>query len=170
VNPKIFIPLIFIFLGIGYLGYNVFLASQTIPEIQYGQDKCDNCGMVISEKKYSAIAYSINEERWVKFDDIGGLFIYIVKHDGKEKFKDIYVFDFNTGERVSAYDAYYVKGHPDKIWTPMSSGIIVFKSLADAESYASNVDGMVMTFEELYTWVYNNPEKVFQGMDMNMKM
>ena len=170
VNLKFFIPLIFIFLGLGFVAYNVFLASQTIPEIVYGQDKCDNCGMIISEKKYSAIAYSIGEERWVKFDDLGGLFMYMVKHGGREKFRDIYVFDFNTGERISALDAYFVKGHPDKVWTPMSSGIVAFKSLSDAESYASQVDGMVMSFQELYTWVYNNPDMVFQGMDMKMKM
>ncbi len=169
-NLKLFIPLIFIILGIGFIAYNMFLAGQGVPEIVYGQDKCDNCGMVISERKYSALAYYVGEGRWVKFDDIGGLFVYMVKNGGKENFKDWYVFDFNTGERISASEAYYVKGHPDKVWTPMSSGIVAFKSESDAREFANQVDGMVMTFEELYTWVYNNPDKVFQGMDMGMKM
>lgn len=163
-NLKFLIPLFLIFLGIGYIAYNIYIASHSIPQIVYGQDRCDNCGMVISEKSYSAIAYSIGEGRWVKFDDIGCLFIYMVNHGGKDNFRDVYVFDFNTGEMISAEEAYYVRAPIDNVWTPMSSGIVAFKSLSDAESFASQVNGLLMSYQDLYLWIYNNPDKVFQGI------
>lgn len=166
--PKFFIPIFFIVLGIGFLFYYIYTVTPEIPEISYGQDRCDYCGMIISEKKYSALAYSLNEERWVFFDDIGGLFLYVVENGGKDLFRYIYVFDFHSGERISAYEAYFVRGAPDDIWTPMSSGIIAFRSGSDAESFAMQVDGLVYTFEELYTWVYNNKNMVFQDMKMDL--
>ncbi len=165
-NLKLIIPLIFIILGVGYLAYVIYSSSQYAPEIIYGQERCDNCGMIISEKKFSAIAYAINEGRWVKFDDIGGLFIYMVKNGGREAFKDIYVFDFISGEQIKATEAYFVRGDSEKIWTPMSSGIIAFKSLDDARKYAEQFDAEVFTFDELYTMVYNRPDMVFQNMVM----
>ena len=165
-NLKFFLPILLILLALGFIGYNIFLASQSIPEIQYGQDKCDYCGMIISEKKYSSIAYSVSEERWVKFDDLGGLFLYMVKHGGKENFRDVYVFDYYTEERINAIEAFFVKGNPEKIWTPMSSGIVAFKNQADAMEFASQYDADVMSFNELYIWVYNNQDKVFGNMNM----
>ncbi|HIE36602.1 TPA: hypothetical protein EYP83_00415 [Candidatus Geothermarchaeota archaeon] len=167
-SQKLFIPMFFIVLGIALTLYYIYVSTPSIPEIKYGEDRCDYCGMVISEKKFSALAYSLDEERWVLFDDIGGLFLYIIENGGRNRFKDIYVYDYNSEERISAYDAYFVRGDPDKIWTPMSSGIVAFESRVEAESFAEQVDGKIYTFDELYNWVYNNMDKVFQGMKMEV--
>lgn len=45
------------------------------PEIQLGVDKCDMCGMIISEKNYAGLYYSTKEKRWKKFDDIRNNFV-----------------------------------------------------------------------------------------------
>ncbi|GEM_PF-597560 len=167
-NLKYLIPPLFILIASFYIGYIVITRSRVVPEIRYGVDRCDNCGMVISEKRFSALAYYKTENRWVKFDDLGGLFLYIVKHGGLENFQDIYVFDYNTGERINGESAYYMKADPERVWTPMSSGIVAFKDETAAKKFAEKIDGTLYDFHELYIWVYNNPDKVFQMSNMNM--
>ena len=45
------------------------------PEIHYGEDVCDACGMLISEAKFAAA--SVDQDGTAhKFDDIGDLLDY----------------------------------------------------------------------------------------------
>jgi len=116
------------------------------PEIQFGMDKCDMCGMIISEKRYAGFYYSTSEKRWKKFDDVGCLAMEAKKEkDVKEG--TVYVFDYETEELIKAEEAYYVLSQ--NIWTPMNTGVLAFKSKEMAEKVASEKGGKVMTFDEL---------------------
>ncbi len=116
------------------------------PEIQLGVDKCDMCGMIISEKNYAGLYYSTAEKRWKKFDDLGCL-VMEAKKEGDAKPGTIYVFDYETEELIKAEKAYYVVS--SEIWTPMNTGIVAFKSKEKAEETAKKHRGKVMSFEEL---------------------
>jgi len=138
------IPLILLVLFVSSMLFGC--SEEKPPEIQLGVDKCDMCGMIISEKEYAGIYYSISEKRWKKFDDIGCL-VMEAKKEGDVKSGTVYVFDYETGELIKADKAYYVLSQD--IWTPMNTGIIAFKSKEKAEEIASKSRGKVMTFDEL---------------------
>ena len=116
------------------------------PEIQLGTDKCDMCGMIISEKRYAGVYYSTSEKIWKKFDDIGCL-IMEMRKKGDAKSGSVYVFDYESEELIKADKAYYVVSKD--VWTPMNTGIVAFKSKEKAEKFAGEHEGRVVSFSEL---------------------
>jgi len=161
---RIVIPILFILalLVIGLYAYNLLIGGESIPEIYLDQDRCAQCGMVISQAEYAALAYRIDTGEWVKFDDIGCLLKYMIENGGTSNFRDIYVADYNTAELIDALDAFYVRASADEVYTPMSSGIVAFSSLDDAEAFSSRYGGEIYTFQELYSWASSNPDMIYQ--------
>jgi len=131
---RIVIPILFILalLVIGLYAYNLLIGGESIPEIYLDQDRCAQCGMVISQAEYAALAYRIDTGEWVKFDDIGCLLKYMIENGGTSNFRDIYVADYNTAE------------------------------LDDAEAFSSRYGGEIYTFQELYSWASSNPDMIYQ--------
>ena len=123
-----------------------FGCGEKVPKIQLGSDRCDFCGMIISDVKYAGIYYSTVEKRWKKFDDVGCM-IMESRKKGDAKEGTMYVFDYETGERIEAKKAYYVVS-PD-IWTPMNTGIVAFKDRDRAQKLADKYSVKVMTFDEV---------------------
>ncbi len=115
------------------------------PEIVYGQDMCDECGMLISEPKFAA-ALVLEDGTPVKFDDLGELLHYQSRHPDAEV-KAWFVHDYHTEAWVNAEAAYFVV--VEGFATPMGFGIAAFEAQADAEAFAEEQGGRVMTFAEL---------------------
>ncbi len=161
---KYLIPFLFILalIVIGLYMSNVFIGGESIPKIYLDQDRCDQCGMVISRAEYAALAYSIDIGEWMKFDDIGCLLRYMIENGGTSNFREIYVTDYNSGEMIRAVDAFFVRASADNVYTPMSSGIVAFKSLEDAEAFANSYGGETYNFQELYSWAASNPDDIYQ--------
>lgn len=169
-NPKVskkvkIISLSIIFLAIlltaTFLIIGLLSTPPRKPVIHYGSDKCDYCGMVIVDRQYSAAYYYITEERWRKFDDIGCMFLQLLK-DGEGKVSDIYVADYIKGELIDGYKAYYVHASIKEVPTPMSTGIVAFEDRSAAETFSHKHEGQIFTFHELLNWVKTHPDKVFQ--------
>ena len=161
---KYIIPILFILalIVIGLYLSNLFIGGESIPKIYLDQDRCAQCGMVISRAEYAALAYRIDTGEWVKFDDIGCLLKYMIENGGTSNFRDIYVADYNSGELIEAVDAFYVRASADDVYTPMSSGIVAFKTLDDAEAFSNRYGGSIYTFQELYSWAASNPGEIYQ--------
>jgi len=119
------------------------------PEIIYGQDLCDNCGMIISEAKYAAATLLV-EGGSHKFDDISDMVIYHLDHPN-EVVKAWFVHDYNSEAWIRGETATYVRGD---INTPMGGGIVAFENKAEAESVAAEVNGKVMNFDEMRVEVH----------------
>ncbi len=115
------------------------------PEIVYGQDMCDECGMLISEPQFAA-ALILDDGTPVRFDDLGELFYFESRHPDFEV-KTWFVHDYNTEAWVNAEAAYFVV--VEGFATPMGFGIAAFEAQADAEAFAEEQGGVLMTFEEL---------------------
>ena len=124
-------------------------SSPEPPEIRYGEDICDGCSMIISDARFAeAYAHEVSPERYESkaFDDIGGMLLHAQKH-ADDAVAEWYVHDYGSEEWVDAKQATFVMS--DDLHTPMGYGIIAYADATAAESTAAEVNGMVMTWDEL---------------------
>jgi len=115
------------------------------PEIAYGQDVCERCGMIISEDKFAAAYWTAGgQER--RFDDIGGMIAYDTENS--EDVASYWVHDFGTGEWMRAEEATYVLD--SNLMTPMGFGIAAFADKEQARALANGQENvMIMPFAAL---------------------
>lgn len=119
------------------------------PTIYYGEDVCDQCGMVISDERFAAasvveVAPGQTEAR--VFDDVGDLFLYHEEH-ADETVLARYVHDYNTQAWLAAEDAFYVAS--DAIHSPMVHGVAAFATRKDAGKMAADVGGETLDYAGL---------------------
>jgi len=122
--------------------------SETIPnsppKITLGQDPCDNCFMIINEKKFAASAWLENGET-KRFDDIGCMIDFFNKK--KINVKSFWVYDFINNEPTQANNACFMDS--DSIITPMGFGIVAFKSKNEAFELVEKYKTKLISFDEL---------------------
>jgi len=110
-------------------------------------DDCPVCRMSIIDLRFAGQVIN-NLGQHENFDDIGCLILYL-KRLGLEEERSlgaIYVKDFATTEWAPAKEAFYVQGRID---TPMSFGIVAFKSQEQAEEMAQKIEGKIISWEEV---------------------
>lgn len=115
------------------------------PEIQYGQEMCSACGMIISEARFAA-ATVLDDGTAVKFDDIGEMLLYHQNHP-ELQVKAWFVHDYESEAWIRAETAYFVRS--ESLKTPMGSGIVAFENREDAEAFVSQMHAEISTLEEL---------------------
>ncbi len=49
------------------------------PKLFYGEDVCDECGMIISDRRFAS-GYTTKQGISRKFDDIGGMSVFLKKY------------------------------------------------------------------------------------------
>jgi nitrous oxide reductase accessory protein NosL len=107
--------------------------------------KCSECGMPcdVAAKFTSRI---IQGDQTLYFCDIGDLFSYLKRK--KPSARRVEVKDYNTGEWVDAYKAYYVRSEK-KFKTPMGWGVASFRDKGKASEFGSamDFDGTARTLE-----------------------
>jgi copper chaperone NosL len=108
-------------------------------EIKYGQDICEACSMIISEKEYSA-QYLLQDDKVKKFDDIGCM-MHFIKDNKNENgnISAVFVRDFNSKNWINAKNAHFFQSN--KITTPMGHGIIAFARKEDLKDVKSTIGG-----------------------------
>jgi hypothetical protein len=97
------------------------------PQILYGRDRCEACGMVISDPRFAAAAR--DGEAVLRYDDIGCL----IRHRGQRvaaRRATAFVHDAATEEWLPAARAQYVRS--PRIKTPMNHGIAAYADVAEA--------------------------------------
>ncbi len=115
------------------------------PEIAFGRDMCEQCGMVISEARFAS-ATVLKDGTTRKFDDIGDMMMYHMDRPDQQV-AAYFVHDYNTEAWIRAEPAFYV--HSDGIKSPMGHGLAAFAVKADAEAYATKAGGRVLNFDEM---------------------
>jgi copper chaperone NosL len=115
------------------------------PEIHYGEDVCDACGMLISDAKFAAA--TVEEDGTARrFDDIGDLVaFYAAFHD--VKVKAYFVHDYPSEKWLRAETAFFIVS--PQLHTPMAHGIAAYADRAAAEAAAQKFGVKVVTFDEL---------------------
>ncbi|HET7290196.1 MAG TPA: nitrous oxide reductase accessory protein NosL [Thermodesulfobacteriota bacterium] len=94
--------------------------------IHYGEDVCERCKMIISDKRFAAELVDQKGEA-LMFDDVGCMADYM-KGSEKEGAKPLamYVTDFSTGEWIDAGKAFYLLN--PELKSPMGYNIAAFGS------------------------------------------
>ncbi len=107
--------------------------------IHYGEDVCERCKMIISEKNFST-QYLLPRGEARKFDDIGCMIEYLrEREDDRDSLIAVYVRDFDTGEWIDGEKAFYFRG--GDVQSPMGYGIISFSSEQAMRDYPAFKEG-----------------------------
>ncbi len=115
------------------------------PDIHYGEDVCDACGMLISDAKFAAA--SIDQDGAAhKFDDIGDLVVYYADQ-ADAKVQAYFVHDYPSEKWQRAETAFFIVS--PQVQTPMAHGIAAYADRPAAEAAAQKYGVKVMTFDEL---------------------
>jgi copper chaperone NosL len=119
------------------------------PDMAYGHDLCDHCGMVIDDPRYAA-AIRFDDGQVRKFDDAGEMFAYHAEHPN-QAVRAWFAHDYTTNEWLRAERAFFVVSQ--QVHTPMGTGVAVFAARRDADTFAkaltTDTQARVMTFDEV---------------------
>jgi copper chaperone NosL len=127
------------------------VTPQTPPEILYGEDVCEHCGMIINDARFAAALVVETQPGHYEhriFDDIGDMFAYAqaLPADGSSgTIVTYYVHDYHSQEWIEADHAHFVQA--EAALTPMASGLVAFASQEEAETQAQAWQGAVLTFD-----------------------
>jgi copper chaperone NosL len=117
------------------------------PEIHYGQDLCEFCGMIISDPRYAAGYLTTDGEDHI-FDDIGNMFQSHLQK--RAEVTAFFVHDYEGQRWIRAETAYYVLS--PKLLTPMLHGLAAFDTPEEAEALAAELEGKRLTFDEVLAY------------------
>lgn len=114
------------------------------PDIRYGVDPCDRCGMIVSEERFSA-GYVTSASAPRRFDDLGCMASYLV--EAPEPVSAFWVRDHESRAWLRGPQATYVR--TTSIVTPMGTGIVACGDAARARALADRDGVAVLDFEAL---------------------
>ncbi len=120
------------------------------PTLAYGQDICDECGMLISDARFASATLDLKGNVH-KFDDISGMLMYHMDHP-ESQVRAYFVHAYDTQTWLRGETAFYVQS--PQIQSPMNDGIAAFADRATAETFAARVQGAVYEFDELRVQVH----------------
>ena len=115
-------------------------------DINPATEICKICNMSVAAEKYAGQVALANGD-YETFDDIGCLMEYYNKTDKKD-IGEAFVKDFSGEAWVEVDQAIYVSDK--EISTPMSYGVIAFKTTDEAQKFIdSEGKGKIVTFEDV---------------------
>lgn len=121
------------------------------PALRPGRDMCAECGMLVSEERHASAL--LVDDRGLRshlvYDDIGCMLDAEAEGlDGKTVLER-HVRDLGTGTWLAAESAAFLVTDPDRLPTPMGSGIGAWSSPAAAATAAQQHGGMVVDLAQL---------------------
>jgi copper chaperone NosL len=119
------------------------------PAIRYGDSVCAECGMILSDERFSTAlqAGGGRGDGALIFDDTGCQIRYEKKHPDLEIIER-WTHDYTTGEWISTADAWFVRS--EEIRSPMGSNIAAFDSESRAKVVAEPIGVGVVGFESIW--------------------
>ncbi len=121
------------------------------PELRLGRDECAECGMLISEDRCAAALLIEDRGRreHLLFDDIGCLLD--LERDGLEPRTVVERFARDYAQRgwVATPQAHFLLTDPQKLITPMASGLVAFAQRDEAEQALAAHGGKLLDFNAL---------------------
>lgn len=139
--------------GLLWLGLSNFLVAcqptksdePQPPEILYGQEVCEMCGMLIDDPRFAAATLLVDGQAR-KFDDAGEMVLYHMEHPD-QMVSAWFVHDHKTEVWTRGETAFYVINN--NIHSPMGHGVAAFVAEADAVALATELAAVVTDFDGL---------------------
>ncbi len=114
------------------------------PPINYGQDICTRCGMIIEAPRFAA-GYLTESGESAIFDDIGDMLLH--QAETGDTVYAYWVHDYETEAWLRAETVFFVL--TSEIHTPMGYGVVALAEEGQATALALRSNGRVLTFAEL---------------------
>lgn len=130
---------------IGFIIAGCGTQDQGPPRIRYGEETCDRCRMIISEKRFAA-AYRTESGALRKFDDLGCAALH--PKEQAETITQLWGYDYEETDWLDVRQAFLV--HSSELLTPMGYGIAVLPTAEKAATLAEKVSGRIVQFDQLY--------------------
>lgn len=129
------------------------------PAIQSGVDECENCTMIINDADQGAVAIDSREEMHTFCSPV----CMILRKNTLKKEGDIeplqyFLFDHNDLSPVAATEAFIVHGDFN---TAMGHGLLAFGDKTAAESFAAEVGGELLSWNDLRA-KHETPDRKFE--------
>ncbi|MFN0059977.1 MAG: nitrous oxide reductase accessory protein NosL [Planctomycetota bacterium] len=121
------------------------------PVLRLGRDECAECGMMINEER-SASALLIERasvREHALFDDLGCMIDYERDRPPDVRILDRFAHDHVSRAWFRTEHAVFLRTTPDKLPTPMGSGIAAFSDRAAAAAAQSTLGGRIVRYDEL---------------------
>lgn len=144
-KKTIFLDIKVIALVIGSVMISCGSQDSGLPRIRYGEETCDRCRMIISEKRFAA-AYRTDSGALRKFDDLGCAILYPKEQD--ETVAQLWGYDYEETNWLDVRQAFLV--HSSELLTPMGYGIAVLSTAEQATALAAKINGRIVQFDQLY--------------------
>jgi len=140
----------FLLVGLVVAGCEAHLLTGP-PTLRPGRDECRECGMLINEDRCSSASILDDRGRrvYAHFDDLGCMLDIERMDSSLPPVVERHVRDYTTREWTRAEQAWYVASNPDRVRTPMGSGLVAFATRDAAAAHAKEHEGVVMTFQDL---------------------
>lgn len=121
------------------------------PELRLGRDECAACGMLIDDAKSSSalLIERAGHHEHLIFDDIGCMVDYQREERADVRVVSEFVHDYATVQWRDGASARFVIADPEKLRTPMASGIAACSDAASAQRIAAESAGRVIKRDEL---------------------
>lgn len=114
-------------------------------EIDPKTDTCANCNMSVADNQH-ATEIILTDGKTFVFDDIGCMFNWTDENENKE-IEKTFVRDYHSKEWIEVEKSYFVYG--EEIKTPMSYNVISFEDQSNAEEFAEESGGSLLSYEDL---------------------
>ncbi len=114
------------------------------PKILYGRDVCAQCRMIIDDERFAGAAVSADGQ-FLKFDDIGCLAAH--EKEPESRMLRSWVHDAVSGKWIGREQARFV--YARDLVSPMGYGFAAFAVAEDAERWAQEKAGRLVTWNEL---------------------
>jgi hypothetical protein len=116
------------------------------PELRLGRDECRECGMLISEDRCCAALLLERDgvREYALFDDLGCLLDFERTRLDGAVVVDRFARDYAARQWIPAGTAAYLLAEPERLVTPMSSGMVAFAASAAADEARGRFGGRVL--------------------------
>lgn len=130
------------------------IASQFLPEekvasnepaIAWGEDSCDHCKMIISDRPFAA-AWIEPDGTQRRFDDVGCM-VAMRRDSEPESSTKFFVQDYRSERWLDATSAVYMQA--DELRSPMAYNVAAFEAFADAEAELGEAATEMLTWSSL---------------------
>lgn len=115
------------------------------PEIIYGQELCEACGMLIDDARFAAATLTTDGTTH-KFESIADMVAWHMEHP-EAQVRAWFVHDYGTEAWLRAETAHFVVS--PQLHATMPPGVAAFEHTADAQALADQFAVTVLTFDEM---------------------
>lgn len=115
-----------------------------LPEIRYGRDTCDWCGMLISEERFAAM-FRAHSKAVRRFDDFGCAILH--RAENQEAIEKFWVKHYKNSNWLEMDQSFFV--HSEELITPMGNGVVALSSEGQAKKLAKTINGQIFNFDQV---------------------